>query len=126
MLKPRTFLLGIMLLAAAFFLPITAQAQSGEGEYRVRGVDARSGQPYSGSVTLSQTSADTWLVKWRIGRQSWTGYGIGNSKVIAINYTGGSTGVVLLIEKETGRGYKAVWANSGDKVLGTEDWTPTD
>lgn len=114
--------------AAALGLPALASSAfaRGPGNYTVKGINGPSGSGYTGSASLSQTGKDTWRITWRIGSQSWNGFGIGDGKIIAVNYSGqGTTGVILLIEKEDGSGYEAAWANSGDREVGIEEWRKT-
>ena len=105
-----------------FAAPEIALAR-GPGVYNVEGTNPGGNGTYSGRATLAQTSESTWKITWRIGSQSWEGWGIGDGKVIAVNYrSGGTTGVILMIEKDGG-GYESVWANSGSTAVGTEVWT---
>jgi hypothetical protein len=100
--------------AAAFLLPASASAQ-GPGQYRIKGVDARTAQ-------LSKTGDDTWRIVWRIGNQTWNGHGIGDGKVLAVNYSGqGVTGIFLMIARDSG-GYEAVWSYTGGTTVGSEEW----
>ncbi|MCZ8260520.1 MAG: hypothetical protein O9333_10360 [Beijerinckiaceae bacterium] len=110
--------LGLLVMAA---MPAFAK---GPGDYRVQGKEGTSGGGYTGSASLTQTGAETWRIVWKIGSQTWTGFGIGNGEVVALNFTGnGRTGVMLLIAKEDGSGYAAAWAYTGEKEVGYEEWT---
>lgn len=103
----------------ALSLPALAQ---GAGDYAVKGKEA-SGAGYSGTAALTQTGEDTWRIVWRIGGQVWNGYGIGDGKVIAANFSGnGQTGVILLVTEDDKPGYKAFWAFTGAKQVGLEEW----
>lgn len=120
--------LGSRLLAiavAGFFLAASAlpgQAR-GAGNYSLKGSESNGGA-YAGTSTLSQLGEDTWRVVWRIGGQTWTGYGIGDGKFIAMNFSGnGQSGVMLLIASDDDEGYKAVWAYNGERIAGgRETW----
>lgn len=95
----------------------------GPGAYSVRGKEGTSGGGYTGSATLTQTGSETWRIEWKIGSQVWTGFGIGDGKVVALNFTGGGrTGVMLLIAKDDGTGYEAAWAYTGERQVGYEEW----
>lgn len=109
-------------LSAVFVLSAPASAR-GPGVYAVEGTNPGGNGTYSGRATITQTGESTWKIVWKIGNQSWEGWGIGDGKVIAVNYrSGGTTGVILMIEKDGG-GYESVWANSGSTNVGTEVWT---
>jgi hypothetical protein len=108
--------------AAAFLLPAAAQAE-GPGQYRIKGVDARSKAEYSGTAQLTQTGEGTWRIVWRIGGQTWNASGVGDSKVIAANFSAqGSSGVFLMVAKDGG-GYQAVWNYTNSTTVGTEEWS---
>lgn len=115
------------LALAAIALPCftaTLVEARGPGSYQISGKEGGSKAAYSGSSTLSQLGEDTWRISWRIGGTTWTGYGIGDGKVISANFSGnGQQGVMLLIAKEDGSGYEAVWAYNGERsVGGYENW----
>lgn len=113
-----------LVLAGAFastLLPGLAMAE-GPGRYTISGIDPRTRESYSGTAQLTKTGDDTWRIVWRIGGQTWNGHGIGDGKVMAVNYSGqGASGVFLMIAK-SGGGYEAVWSYTGDTKLGSEDW----
>lgn len=113
----------LALTVGAYFAPHGAAFARGPGVYNVQGTNPGGTGTYSGRATITQTGESTWRINWRIGSQSWEGWGIGDGKVIAVNYRYGSTtGVILMIEKDGG-GYESVWANSGSTDVGTEVWT---
>ena len=118
-IKRAGLVLAIGLLALA---PALAR---GPGTYAVKGKAGSSGGGgYSGTSSLTQTSSETWSIVWKIGSQTWTGYGIGDGKVIALNFTGnGQTGVMLLVAKDDGTGYNAAWSFTGERKVGYEDWS---
>lgn len=109
-------------IGSYFAAPEMAQAR-GPGVYKVEGTNPGGNGTYSGRATITQTGESTWKIVWRIGSQSWEGWGIGDGKVIAVNYrSGGTTGVILMVESDDG-GYHSVWANSGSTDVGAEVWT---
>ena len=117
------FLALAVLLGVGIFVAGSAEAR-GPGNYAVQGKEGTSGGGYTGSASLTQTGAETWRIVWRIGSQTWTGFGIGNGQVVALNFTGnGNSGVMLLVAKDDGSGYNAAWAYTGEKQVGYEDWT---
>ncbi len=111
--------LGLMALAFAAVEP--AQAR-GPGNYTVKGKEAAGGG-YTGAASLTQTGDNTWRIVWKIGSQTWTGFGIGDGKIVALNFTGnGQSGVMLLVAKDDNSGYEAAWAYTGAKTVGYEEW----
>jgi hypothetical protein len=114
-----------MLLAACLFVLAAAvpAAARGPGEYAVQGKASASSGAYTGTASLTQTGKETWRVVWKIGNETWTGFGIGNGQIIAMNFAGqGRTGVILLVSKEDGSGYDAAWAFTGTQEVGYEEW----
>lgn len=124
----RTRALGACALLVASFLVaslvVVAPALArGAGTYAVKGKEGASGGGYSGASSLTQTGENTWRIVWKIGNQTWNGYGIGDGKIIALNFSGnGQSGVMLLVAKDDNSGYDAAWAYSGDKTVGYEEW----
>jgi hypothetical protein len=112
-------------LAAVSLAGITVASARGPGNYGVSGKEGGSNATYSGSAQLTKHGNDTWRLTWRIGNAVWTGFGIGDGKVISANFSGnGQSGVMLLIAKDDGSGYEAVWAYNGEKsVGGYENWS---
>lgn len=109
------------LLALGFFMAEPASAR-GPGNYKVTGKEA-SGGGYTGSAALTQTGESTWSIVWKIGSQTWRGYGIGDGKIVALNFSGhGQTGVMLIVAKDDNSGYDAAWAYTGAKEVGYEEW----
>jgi hypothetical protein len=120
--KGRPMLRRSLLAIAATALLVPAALAQGPGQYRIKGIDARSKAAYSGTAQLTQTGTDTWRIVWRIGGQTWNGHGIGDGKVLAVNYSGqGATGIFLMIARDGG-GYEAVWSYTGDTTVGSEEW----
>lgn len=117
--------LGLVAAMLAGFLAIAvlpADAR-GPGQYAVQGKATASSAAYSGTASLTQTGAETWRVVWKIGNETWNGFGIGNGQIIAMNFSGqGRTGVILLVAKENGSGYDAAWAFTGTQEVGYEEW----
>lgn len=115
----------MMLACAVFFLAASALPgmARGPGNYSLKGKEGN-GNSYAGTSTLTQIGEDTWRITWRIGGQTWNGYGIGDGKFIAMNFSGnGQTGVMLLVAADDGGGYEAVWAYTGErKAGGREVW----
>jgi hypothetical protein len=111
-------------LVAASLAGVVPAAARGPGSYALTGKEGGSNATYSGTAQLTKHGDDTWRLTWRIGGATWTGFGIGDGKVISANFSGnGQAGVMLLIAKDDGSGYQAVWAYNGERsVGGYEDW----
>lgn len=115
-----------LIVAFLFAIALGPPAEArGPGSFSVTGIEGSNSARYSGSASLIQLGPDTWRINWRIGRTSWNGYSIGDGKFIAMNFSGnGQAGVMLLIAREDGSGYDAVWAYNGERnVGGRESWT---
>ncbi|MBX9929938.1 MAG: hypothetical protein K2Y56_00090 [Methylobacterium sp.] len=104
-------------LALCFSLPALA---GGAGSYSVKGNNGTPNTDYSGSLTITQTSKDTFKLNWVIGDEKYVGYAVGDARIMAVSFTsGGSNGSALLVEDDAG-GYKSIWAFNGEKQLGIE------
>ena len=104
-------------LALCFSLPALA---GGAGSYSVKGSNGTPDTEYSGALTITQTSKDTFRLNWVIGDDKYVGYGVGDARIMAVSFTsGGSSGSALLVEDDAG-GYKSIWAFNGEKKLGIE------
>lgn len=119
----RARTLGACALLAASLVVIAPALARGPGNYAVKGKEGASGGGYTGASSLTQTGENTWRIVWKIGSQTWNGYGIGDGKIIALNFSGnGQSGVMLLVAKDDNSGYDAAWAYTGDKTVGYEEW----
>lgn len=115
--------LGAITLAAGLVLATLPAQARGPGSYTVSGKDAVNNGAYTGTSTLTQTGESTWRVTWRVGGTNFTGSGLGDGDVIALNFSGaGRTGVALLRAKTDGSGYAVSWTYSGDRTVSYEDW----
>jgi hypothetical protein len=114
-----TLLAGVAVLGLA----LPAQAQRA-GSYRVEGIEASDGNPYSGSVELAATGPETWHATWRIGGQVTQGIGILVNGVLAFGYFGqGATGTALYVVAADGSlAGRWTWGLNGR--VGTERWLP--
>ena len=107
----------LMLLAAPAFA-------EGPGRYAVQGTNPNGSGGYRGVATLSQTGKGTWSMSWRVGNDSYSGYGVGDGRVLAIAYNGGgNSGVVSYVANADGS-YSGLWTTSGGRSAGTEQLTP--
>ena len=112
------------LLTATLLLLATPALAEGPGRYAVQGTNPGGNGSYTGTATLSQTGKNTWAMTWRVGRDSYTGYGVGDGRVIAIAYAGGGmTGVVSYVAAADGS-YSGLWATAKNRAAGTETLTP--
>lgn len=113
-----------MAAAGTVLLLSTAALADPVGRYWVRGTNPN-GSTYSGEVRVTRTG-DTYRVVWDIGRQTYTGTGIGDDDFIAVSYrTGNQTGIALYGRKSGGR-WEGVWTYAGGRDIGTDHWSPRD
>jgi hypothetical protein len=91
------------------------------GEYSVVGNSPGSSHRYSGSVTVDRTG-DSYHVVWHIGRETYSGTGIGSQDGVAISYRSGNvTGIAIYYPK--GDNWEGVWTVAGGRTIGLERWT---
>lgn len=92
----------------------------GAGVYSVKGNNGVANTDYEGTLTITQTSKDTFKLGWNIGGEKYTGYAVGDARIMAASFTSsGSSGTALFVEDDAG-GYKSIWAFNGEKQLGME------
>ncbi len=112
----------IAMAASGFVSP--ASAAQFETSYTVHGSQAGTSRPYSGSVSVRQTSASTYQVVWFIAGQTFTGTGIGNTDGLAVAYKSGSqTGIAIYHQLPSGE-VEGVWTYAGGTEVYDERWTP--
>ena len=113
------------LAVAAAFVVVTATAAWADpsGGYSVEGANPGGEGAYKGTVQVSK-NGDAYQVVWRIGKDTFTGTGIGNDDFLAVGYDagGGSPGIAAFARK--GAGWQGVWTYFGKDKIGTENWTP--
>jgi hypothetical protein len=110
----------LLVAAAAVILFCAAPALADPvGKYAVEGTNPN-GTSYSGIVSVERTG-QTYKVDWVIGRQRFSGTGIGNKDFLAVSYVSGDqTGLALYAPD--GDGWKGVWTYAGGKQMGTDLW----
>jgi hypothetical protein len=119
MMKSRFFGLALVGLAMVVSLPAVA---GGPGVYTVQGNNGEPDSDYKGTLTIVQTSKDTFKLTWNIAGERYDGFAIGDERVMAASFTSkGSSGTALLVEDDDNKGaYKSIWAFKGDTHLGVE------
>jgi hypothetical protein len=113
----RTFIAA----AASLLLLTTALMADPVGKYAVKGKDAKSAAPYAGTVVVERTG-DTYRIVWDIEGTTYVGTGIGSKDFIAISYKSKDSSGIALYGAD-GAGWRGIWAYTGSKDLGTEEWT---
>lgn len=104
-------------LALCASLPALA---GGAGNYSVKGSNGEPDTEYSGTLVIVQTSKDTFKLSWNIAGDKYTGYAVGDTRIMAASFTSdGTSGTALLVEDDAG-GYKSIWAFNGEKRMGYE------
>jgi hypothetical protein len=109
-----------LITAVVLTLSVSAVLADPVGKYDVEGTNPGNGQSYSGTVTVTQTG-QTYQVIWQIAGAKYVGTGIGNKDFIAVSYrSGNNTGLALY--GSDGGNWTGVWAYSGGKQMGAEEW----
>ena len=98
----------------------------GPGVYTVKGNNGESTSEYTGTLTIVQTSKDTFKLTWVIGDERYDGFAVGDEHVLAASFvTKGASGTALLVEDdESEGGYQSIWAFKGTTKLGYEVISP--
>ena len=105
----------VMLLNVA-----VAYAADPVGKYTVSGTNPGGNGQYSGTVSVTKTG-ETYRVIWIVGGTQYVGTGIGDKNFLAVSYkSGNSSGLALY--GATGGNWQGVWAFSGARQIGTENW----
>jgi hypothetical protein len=123
MIKAKLFGLVLTGLAMGVSLPAVA---GGPGVYAVKGNNGEPDSDYTGTLTIVQTSKDTFKLTWNIAGEKYDGFAIGDERFLAASFTSkGSSGTALLVEDDDNKGgYKSIWAFKGETQLGVELITP--
>lgn len=118
-------LIGCALMGFAIGASVPAMA-AGPGVYSVKGNNGHSDADYSGTLTIVQTSKDTFKLTWIIGNERYEGFGVGDEHVLAVSFTtDGASGTALIVEDDENEGgYNSIWAFKGQTKLGVEVITP--
>ena len=122
-MKSKLFGLALMGLAIGVSLPAMA---GGPGVYTVKGNNGEPDSDYTGTLTIVQTSKDTFKLTWSIAGDRYDGFAIGDERILAASFASkSSSGTALLIEDDENKGgYKSIWAFKGETQLGIELITP--
>ena len=122
-MKSKLFGLALMGLAIGVSLPAMA---GGPGVYTVKGNNGEPDSDYTGTLTIVQTSKDTFKLTWSIAGDRYDGFAIGDERILAASFASkGSSGTALLIEDDENKGgYKSIWAFKGETQLGIELISP--
>jgi hypothetical protein len=108
-------------MALALGTSVPAMA-GGAGVYTVKGNNGEPDSDYAGTLTIVQTSKDTFKLTWMIDGDRYDGFAVGDEHVLAASFTSkGSSGTALLVEDDENKGgYKSIWAFKGETQLGIE------
>jgi hypothetical protein len=121
----KSKLLGLAMLGLAMGASLPAMA-GGPGVYTVKGNNGEPDSDYTGTLTIVQTSKDTFKLTWNIAGDRYDGFAIGDERVLAASFSSkGASGTALLVEDDESKGgYKSIWAFKGETQLGVELITP--
>lgn len=131
MWKPILFIVAI--------LTLSSQAQASPvGSFDVEGKNPGSESSYQGGVSVSRTG-HTYRVRWRVGRQTFIGTGLGatfkegkfvigpadkDDSLLAVSYiSDGSFGLAFFI-KRNDDSWEGIWTYGGSRKIGRENWFP--
>jgi hypothetical protein len=119
MMKSKLFGLALTGLVVGLSLPALA---GGPGVYTVKGNNGEPDTDYTGTLTIVQTSKDTFKLTWNIAGDKYDGFAIGDEHVMAASFSSkGSSGTALLVEDDDNKGaYKSIWAFKNETQLGVE------
>jgi len=114
-------LIGCAMMVFAMVASVPAIA-GGPGVYVVKGHNGEPDSNYTGTLTIVQTSKDTFKLTWMIEGERYDGFAVGDERVLAASFTSkGSSGTALLVEDDENKGgYKSIWAFKGETKLGIE------
>lgn len=84
------------------------------------------GSKYRGTVAIKVISDKTFTIHWKIGDETYDGFGMRNGDALAATYVlGGKPGLVIYKVGEDGV-LGGLWVVRGEDEGGTERLTPTD
>jgi hypothetical protein len=124
-LKIFTTIAGGFFAALLFGASLPAMA-GGPGVYTVKGNNGEPDSDYTGTLTIVQTSKDTYKLTWNIAGDRYDGFAIGDERILAASFSSkGASGTALLVEDDENKGgYKSIWAFKGETQLGIEVIVP--
>lgn len=93
--------------------------------YDVSGTNA-DGSKYSGTATVKVISEASFTIKWKIGNDTYEGFGMRNGDALAATYEiNGTPGLVIYRVDDKGA-LRGLWVVRGNDNAGTERLTPSD
>ena len=115
-----TFICTLALLPVV--LPARAEPLSLASHYEASGTNP-DGSKYSGTADVTVISDTTYTIVWKIGDETYKGFGMRLNDSLAATYTiDGEPG--LIIYKVDGNGLNGAWAIRGHDGVGTEHLRP--
>lgn len=96
----------------------------GPGRYAVEGANPNGQGQYRGTAVLTQTGHGTWHMAWTIGTESFEGFGIGDSKLIAVTFSSGRTDGIAMYAAQADGSYHGIWSTREATATGIETLTP--
>jgi hypothetical protein len=118
----RTLFVAILLAAATIARADTLTLHS---TYNAAGTNP-DGSKYSGSVAIKVISEKTFTIHWKIGDETYDGFGMRNGDALAATYVlDGKPGLVIYKVGDGGV-LNGFWVVRGENDGGTENLTPGD
>lgn len=115
----------LLILVVGVVLAAAPALAEGPGRYAVSGAGPNGHDPYKGTATLSRSGEGTWSIRWKIGKDAYTGTGVGDGRVLAISFSGAGTRGTILFNANPDGSYAGVWAYTSGRGLGTESLVPS-
>jgi hypothetical protein len=115
-----------ILFALAFLLvAVSARAESLSlaNHYGVVGTNPN-GSKYTGTVDIQVISDTTFYIDWKIGGDTYKGFGMRQGNVIAATYSINNVPGLVIYSVENGGVFKGSWALRGQDGNGTEQLIP--
>ena len=105
-----------------FALPAYAEPMNLASHYEANGSNP-DGSKYTGSVSIKVISDTTFDIVWKIGDETYEGFGMRMNDTLSATYTiNGEPGLVMY--KVDGNGLTGAWAVRGHDGVGTEHLRP--
>ncbi|MFD2184699.1 hypothetical protein [Rhodoplanes azumiensis] len=115
--------LAAIVIAGALVSPAAAETLMLAKSYSVSGTNP-DGSSYSGTLALQVISDTTYTVRWSIGGETYTGFGMRMNDYLAATYTMDGKPGLVMYKVEDGGVLRGLWSVRGQNGSGTETLTP--
>jgi hypothetical protein len=118
----RTFCAFVLLVVATMARADTLTLHSA---YAAAGTNP-DGSSYTGTVNIKVISDKTFTIHWKIGDETYDGFGMRNGDALAATYTLNGEPGLIIYRVEEGGALNGFWVVRGKDNGGTEKLTPSD